>query len=62
MTKSEFKEKIKAAGVKQWQIANLIGIHEKTLTGWLHCDVLPEERATRIEDAFNKIEKGALKD
>ena len=62
MTKSEFKERIKSAGVKQWQIANAIGIHEKTLTGWLHCDVLPEERATRIEDAFNKIEKGALKD
>lgn len=59
MTKAEFKEKIKSSGVKQWQIANAIGIHEKTLTGWLHCDVLPEERAAKIEAAFSQIEKKA---
>ena len=50
---TEIKEKIKAAGLKQYQIADLLGIGETTLVRWLRYE-LTEERKEMILSAIEK--------
>lgn len=53
----DIKEKIKAAGLHQYEVADLMGIGETTLVRWLR-HKLPEDKKEKI---LNAIEKGAKK-
>ena len=52
----DIKERIKAAGLHQYEVAHLAGIHETTLICWLRYELTPERRA-RILAAIEKGEK-----
>ena len=49
----DIKEKIKASGLHQYQIADLMGIGETTLVRWLRYE-LTQERRERILSAIEK--------
>lgn len=53
----DIKEKIKASGLHQYQIADLMGIGETTLVRWLRYELTPERRAMILA----AIEKGSQK-
>ena len=50
----DIKERIKASGLHQYQIADLLGIGETTLVRWLRYELTPERR----EMILSAIEKG----
>lgn len=50
----DIKERIKASGLHQYQIADLLGIGETTLVRWLRYELTPERR----EMILYAIEKG----
>lgn len=50
----DIKERIKAAGLHQYEVAHLLGIHEKTFICWLRYELTPERR----EKILAAIEKG----
>lgn len=50
----EIKDKIKAAGLHQYQVAELIGIGETTLVRWLRHELSQEKR----QMILSAIEKG----
>lgn len=51
---NEFQEKIKAMGVKQWQIADALGISGSVLSRWLRYR-LTDEQQHKIELAVKAI-------
>jgi transcriptional regulator with XRE-family HTH domain len=51
---NDIKEKIKDAGLHQYQVADLCGISETTLVRWLRYELSPEKR----EMIMSAIEKG----
>lgn len=51
----EIRSRIRASGFFFWEIAQQIGIHEKTLYGWLRDDPMPAERKAKIENALNEL-------
>ena len=57
MMNKDIKEKIKAAGLHQYQVADLCGVSETTLVRWLRYDLSPEKR----ELILAAIEKGGSK-
>lgn len=50
----DIKEKIKAAGLHQYQVADLCGVSETTLVRWLRYELSPEKKEMILE----AIEKG----
>lgn len=48
------KAKIKQAQIKQWQVAEALGVHESTLIKHLRSE-LPEEEYSRIITAIEAI-------
>lgn len=50
----EIREAIRKARVKQWEVAQALGIAEETLIRWLRRE-LTEERKTAIMSAIEKI-------
>lgn len=52
----EIKTAIKAAGVKQWQVAKACGISEFTLVRWLR-DELTDERRKAIFSAIEALSR-----
>lgn len=50
----DIKEKIKAAGLHQYQIADLCGVSETTLVRWLRYELTPDKRKMIL----SAIEKG----
>lgn len=54
----DIKEKIKAAGLHQYQVADLCGVSETTLVRWLRYELSPEKK----EMILSAIEKGGNKD
>ncbi len=52
----EVKDRIKAAGVKQWQVAKACGVSEWTLVRWLR-DELTEERRNAIFSAIEALSR-----
>ena len=54
---SEIKEKIKAAGLHQYEVADLLGIGETTLVRWLRYELSPEKKSMIL----SAIEKGGKK-
>ena len=47
MKNNVIREALTAAGMKQWQLADLLGISEPTLTRWLRHE-LPQEKQAEI--------------
>lgn len=47
MKNKVIREALTAAGMKQWQLADLLGISEPTLTRWLRHE-LPQEKQAEI--------------
>lgn len=50
----EIKQAIKAAGVKQWQVADKCGVSEFTFVRWLRYE-LTEERRKAIFEAIEAV-------
>lgn len=42
----DIKNRIKASGFKQWQVAKKLNVAESTLIRWLRDDLPPERRET----------------
>lgn len=42
--------------ITQWEVANVLGVHENTVLRWLRRPLTPEQR-TRIDDAIATILK-----
>ena len=52
----DIKEKIKSAGLHQYQVADLCGISETTLVRWLRYELTPDKK----EKILSAIEKGSV--
>ena len=52
----DIKEKIKLAGLHQYQVADLCGVSETTLVRWLRYELSPEKK----EKILSAIEKGSV--
>lgn len=55
----EIKKAIKAAGLKQWQVAKACGVSEFTLVRWLR-DELTEDRRNAIFRAVEALSREAV--
>ncbi|MGI6513508.1 MAG: LacI family DNA-binding transcriptional regulator [Syntrophomonadales bacterium] len=58
----DIKQAIRSAGVRQWQIAEAVGVSEFTLSRWLRRpERLKPEQVAKIEAAIQKVkaQKGA---
>ena len=51
---NDIKDIIKQKGIKQWQVAEKIGISERTLIVWLRSE-LNDDRRQKIEKAINAL-------
>ena len=52
----EIRQAIKAAGLKQWQVAKACGVNEYTFIRWLR-DELSEERRNAIYRAIDSLQQ-----
>ena len=52
----EIRQAIKAAGLKQWQVAKACGVNEYTFIRWLR-DELSEERRNAIYRAIDSLQR-----
>lgn len=50
----ELKEKIKAANLYQWQVAQQVGVSEATFIRWFRSP-LPEEKSKKIMQAIAEL-------
>ena len=50
----EIRQKIKEAGLKQWQVAKKCGVNEYTFIRWLR-DELTEQRRNAILEAIESL-------
>lgn len=55
------KKLIRSHGLKQWQVADAIGVSESTLCVWLRHELSPE-RLRLIQDAISTLSKGGKTD
>ncbi len=55
MTSAEMKKIFKDEGIKMWEIAETIGIHEVTFGKWFRHDSLTEEHEHAIRSAIEQI-------
>lgn len=51
------KKEIQSKGLKQWQVAEAIGVSERTLIVWLRTELSPE-REKQIRDAIERLSRG----
>ena len=51
----EIRKRIDDAGLKQWQVAEEVGINHVTMSVWLRTP-LTDEQADRVEQAINALE------
>ena len=56
MVNQEIRQAIKAAGLKQWQVARACGVNEYTFIRWLR-DELSEERRNAIFAAIEALSR-----
>ena len=56
MANEEVRSAMTAAKVKQWQVADALGIHETTLCAWLRHE-LPAEKRKEILIIINRLGK-----
>ena len=51
----EIRKRIDDAGLKQWQVAEEVGINHVTMSVWLRTP-LTDEQAERVEQALDALE------
>lgn len=51
----EIRKRIDDAGLKQWQVAEEVGINHVTMSVWLRTP-LTDEQADRVEQAIDALE------
>lgn len=56
MANKEIRRRMAAAGIKHWQVAQRLGIHEVTLVRWLRTE-LPEDKYHLVLNAIDELEK-----
>ena len=56
MSNEEIRKRMRIADVKQWEVADAIGVHEATLCVWLRHE-LPTEKRDKILKAIEKLGK-----
>lgn len=56
MANIEIRQKMLINGIKSYQLAEVIGINQSTMSVWLRTE-LNEERLNRIEIAFKQLIK-----
>lgn len=57
MENKEIRSKLHENGIKQWELARGVGVHESTLTCWLR-EPLQGERAERVRSALEHLLAG----
>ena len=57
----DIKKLFQSHGLKQWQVAEAMGISETTLCVWLRHE-LPPKRLKHIQEAVYKLSKGGKAD
>lgn len=53
----DLRDLLQEKRIYRWELAKEIGIHEKTLIGWLRDEPMPIERQIKFFDAIDKIEE-----
>lgn len=59
MNNTEIKDLMKRSGLRNYEVANLLGVTECTFCRWFHKE-LPPEKADRIEAAIRNEAKKRL--
>lgn len=59
MKNKDVRELINSIGAKQWQVAEIAGISERTLCVWLRSELTPQRRST-ILAAIDRIKAEGL--
>lgn len=54
MKNKDLRDAFRIANVKQWEVAEAIGISEMTFVKWLRKE-LPEEKKTLVREAIKKV-------
>lgn len=54
MNNQKIRDAMRIADVKQWQVADALNVHEKTLSVWLRHE-LPKEKQAEILAAIKKV-------
>lgn len=54
---ADIKNEMRTRGIRQWKVAQTIGISERTLICWLRSELTPD-RASRINAAMDQLSKG----
>lgn len=56
MDNKEIRQRMKGSGVKQWQLADKLGISEATLVRWLRKNELPEDVQQKVLEILSRTE------
>lgn len=56
---NDIREYLKQSSIHQWQLAEKLGIHEKTLSVWMRKELKPDKKQA-IFDAIEEIKKAQL--
>ena len=59
MTNEKIRDAMRIANVKQWQVADALGVHEATFCVWLRHE-LPTEKQEAILAAIGTLSKGKV--
>ena len=52
----DIRDRVKKCGLRMYELAELIGVSDQSLSHWLRHE-LTDERRERIETAFNQAER-----
>ena len=56
MKNIDLREAFRIANVRQWEVAEALGISEMTLVKWLRRE-LPEDKKQRIQEGIHKVKE-----
>lgn len=57
MTREDLRKELKELKEPYWRLAYVMGIHEKTLHYWFHCDAVRPDREDRIRNGLMKLKE-----
>lgn len=57
MTNEKIRDAMRIANVRQWEVADALGVHEATFCVWLRHE-LPAEKQNEILATIDKLKKG----
>ena len=56
MRNQDLKDEMRIAGVRQWEVAEAMGVSEMTLVKWMRFE-LPEDKRQRVLQAIEQIKQ-----